>query len=153
MRLARVVQQKLYPARAPEIAGFDLAGAAFPADHTCGDYYDFVPFADGRVGIAVGDVSGHGFGPALLMAETRAYLRSLSRTSSDLRRDPAAAQPPPLPRHGRRAVRHPDADPPRPRERSLVYSSAGHIHGYVLDRAGATRHVLGSTGTPLGHLR
>ena len=84
MRLARVVQQKLYPVRAPEIEGFDLAGAAFPADHTCGDYYDFVPFPDGRVGIAVGDVSGHGFGPALLMAETRAYLRSLSRTSSDL---------------------------------------------------------------------
>ena len=115
MRLARIVQQKLYPVRAPELEGFDLAGAAFPADHTCGDYYDFVPFADGRVGIAVGDVSGHGFGPALLMAETRAYLRSLSRTSVRPGPDPAAAQPPPLPGHGGRAVRHLDADPPRPR--------------------------------------
>ena len=150
MRLARVVQQKLYPARAPGIEGFDIAGAAFPADHTCGDYYDFVPFADGRLGIAIGDVSGHGFGPALLMAETRAYLRSLARTSSDLDQV--------LRRLNRLLCQ--DTEDERfvtlmltlldPARRSLVYSSAGHIHGYVLDRAGATRHVLGSTGTPLG---
>jgi sigma-B regulation protein RsbU (phosphoserine phosphatase) len=150
MRLARVVQQKLYPPRAPELAGFDLAGAAFPADHTCGDYYDYVPFADGRVGIAVGDVSGHGFGPALIMAETRAYLRSLSRTSSDLGQ---------ILRRLNRLLCH-DTEDERfvtlmvalldPARRSLVYSSAGHIHGHVLDRDGTTRHVLRSTGAPLG---
>ena len=150
MRLARVVQQKLYPVRAPEIEGFDLAGAAFPADHMCGDYYDFVPFPDGRIGIAVGDVSGHGFGPALLMAETRAYLRSLSKTSTN---------PSQILRRLNRLLCQ-DTEDERfvtlmltlldPARRSLVYSSAGHIHGYVLDRSGATRRVLGSTGTPLG---
>ena len=150
MRLARVVQQKLYPAQAPELKGFDLAGAAFPADHTCGDYYDFVSFGDGRVGIAVGDVSGHGFGPALLMAETRAYLRSLSKTSVDLGQI--------LRRLNRLLCQ--DTEDERfvtlmltlldPVRRSLVYSSAGHIHGYVLGRSGAARHVLDSTGAPLG---
>ena len=150
MRLARVVQQKLYPVRAPEIEGFDLAGAAVPADHTCGDYYDFIRFAGGRVGIAIGDVSGHGFGPALLMAETRAYLRSLSKTSTDLAQI--------LRRLNRFLCQ--DTEDERfvtlmvalvdPARRSLLYSSAGHIHGYVLDRTGAPRHVLGSTGAPLG---
>lgn len=150
MRLARIVQQKLYPARAPELQGFDLAGAAFPADHTCGDYYDFVPFAGGRLGIAVGDVSGHGFGPAMLMAETRAYLRSLSKATSDLDE---------ILRQLNRLLSQ-DMEDERfvtlivalldPRRRSIVYSSAGHIHGYVLDCDGAPRHVLAATGTPLG---
>jgi PAS domain S-box-containing protein len=150
MRIARVVQQKLYPARAPALEGFDLAGAVFPADHMCGDYYDFIPFADGRVGIAIGDVSGHGFGPALLMAETRAYLRSLSKTSSDLAQI--------LGRLNRLLCQ--DTEDERfvtlivtlldPARRSITHSSAGHIHGYVLDRAGAVRHVLCATGTPLG---
>lgn len=150
MRLARVVQQKLYPAQAPGIEGFDLAGAAFPADQMCGDYYDFVRFTDGRVGIAVGDVSGHGLGPALIMAETRAYLRSLSRTSSDLGQI--------LRRLNRLLCQ--DTEDERfvtlmvalldPARRSFVYSSAGHIHGHVLDHRGASRQLLRATGTPLG---
>jgi PAS domain S-box-containing protein len=150
MRLARIVQQKLYPIRSPELEGFDLAGAVFSADHTCGDYYDFLPFPDGRVGIAIGDVSGHGFGPALLMAETRAYLRSLSKTSSDLaqilrRLNRLLCQDTEDERFVTLSVTLLD-----PAKKTITYSSAGHIHGYVLDRAGATRHVLSATGTPLG---
>jgi PAS domain S-box-containing protein len=150
MRLARVVQQRLYPACSPELPGFDLAGATFPADHTCGDYYDFLPAPDGRVGIAVGDVSGHGFGAALLMAETRAFLRSLARSATDLRDILAQLN----------LLLCQDTDDERfvtlmltlldPGRRSIVYSSAGHIQGFVLDRAGDTRHVLGPTGPPLG---
>jgi PAS domain S-box-containing protein len=150
MRLARAVQQKLYPARAPEIAGFDLAGATFPADQTCGDYFDFLPAADGRVGIAVGDVSGHGFGAALLMAETRAYLRSLSKSTADLGELLRQLN----------LLLCPDTEDERfvtlmltlldPARKTIVYSSAGHIHGYVLDRSGAARHVLDATGAPLG---
>jgi PAS domain S-box-containing protein len=153
MRLARVVQQKLYPARAPQLPGFDLAGAAFPADHTCGDYFDFIPDWHGRVGIAVGDVSGHGFGAALLMAETRAYLRSLSRSTTDLGE---------ILRQLNLFLCH-DTEDERfvtlmlalldPARKTIVYSSAGHIDGYVIDRSGAARQVLGSTGAPLGILR
>ncbi len=153
MRLARVVQQRLFPEGAPAIPGFDLAGAAFPADHTCGDYFDFFPTADGRLGIAIGDVSGHGFSAALLMAETRAYLRSLAEATSELTEI--------LGRLNLLLCR--DTEEGRfvtlmlalldPARRSLAYSSAGHIQGYVLDRSGATRHVLESTGTPLGLFR
>ena len=82
--LASMVQKRLYPASDPDIPGYDLAGAVFPAEATSGDYYDFVPLPDGTVVIVVADVSGHGLGPALVMAETRAYLRSLTRTTDDL---------------------------------------------------------------------
>ena len=84
LELASQVQQRLYPASSPDIPGYDLAGAVLPAEATSGDYYDFVPLPDGTVVIVVADVSGHGLGPALVMAETRAYLRSLTRATYDL---------------------------------------------------------------------
>ncbi|MCG6924270.1 MAG: SpoIIE family protein phosphatase [Acidobacteria bacterium] len=150
IRLARTVQEKLYPAGPLELAGFDLVGAAVAADHTCGDYYDFVPLEDGRVAIAVGDVSGHGLSAALLMAETRAYLRSLLRSSTDL--DEILRQ--------LNVFLCDDTEDERfvtlmlaildPARQSLVFSSAGHIPGYVLDPSGATRRALESTGMPLG---
>jgi len=75
---ARLVQQSLFPDHAPAIPGFDIAGAVFPAEETAGDYYDFIPMPDDCLGLVVGDVTGHGLGPALLMAELRAYLRALA---------------------------------------------------------------------------
>ena len=150
MRLARIVQQKLYPGAPPRLAGFDLAGAAFPADETCGDYYDFLPMADGRLGLAVGDVSGHGFSAALLMAETRAYLRSLARKETAVDAILAALN----------AFLLADTEDHRfvtlvlalldPARKSLAFASAGHIHGYVLDASGATKHVLRAASPPLG---
>jgi PAS domain S-box-containing protein len=150
MRLARVVQQKLYPTTAPCVAGFDIAGAAFPADQTCGDYFDFLPMSDGRLGLALGDVSGHGFASALLMAETRAYLRSLAKADTGLREIFGALN----------AFLHADTEDNRfvtltlalldPSRRTLAFASAGHVHGYVLGATGQTRHVLRATSPPLG---
>ena len=57
--------------------GFDLDGASYPADETGGDYYDYFPMSEGRIGVVVADVSGHGVGPALVMSQTRAYLHAL----------------------------------------------------------------------------
>ena len=79
LEIARRVQQGLFPARAPEFPGFDLAGAARPASAMCGDYYDFFTAEDGQLGIVIGDVSGHGLGPAVVMAETRGYARAFMR--------------------------------------------------------------------------
>jgi PAS domain S-box-containing protein len=84
MHLASLVQEKLYPQQPPCVEGFDIAGATFPAEVTCGDYYDFITMPNDSLGIAIGDVSGHGLGPALVMAQTRAYLRSLSQTNGNL---------------------------------------------------------------------
>jgi sigma-B regulation protein RsbU (phosphoserine phosphatase) len=73
------VQQSLLPREAPRIEGFDIAGQSIYCDETGGDYYDFMEFSElghGRVGVAVGDVAGHGIAPALLMTTVRALLRS-----------------------------------------------------------------------------
>lgn len=84
IQAAEAVQQRLYPAGPPSLHGLQLDGAAFPADVTCGDYYDYIRLADGSVVVAVGDVCGHGLGPALHMVETRAYLRALLNSGLSL---------------------------------------------------------------------
>ncbi|MGD8686320.1 MAG: SpoIIE family protein phosphatase [Syntrophobacterales bacterium] len=79
LSLAMEVQQSLLPRKAPEIAGFDIAGKSLYCDETGGDYYDFIGLSDvdtEHIGIAVGDVAGHGIAPALLMTSVRAFLRS-----------------------------------------------------------------------------
>jgi sigma-B regulation protein RsbU (phosphoserine phosphatase) len=76
MRIARKLQKSLYPRTAPTLDGFDISGRAWAAEHACGDYFDFLPMLHGAVGVVVGDVSGHGLGPALKMVETRAALQA-----------------------------------------------------------------------------
>jgi sigma-B regulation protein RsbU (phosphoserine phosphatase) len=79
LNLAMEVQQSLLPQRPPEIKGFDIAGQSIYCDETGGDYYDFIEFPElgqGHMGVAVGDVAGHGIAPALLMTTVRAFLRS-----------------------------------------------------------------------------
>ena len=66
-------------ARDEEIAGWNQ-----PADETGGDFYDFFPLPDGRFALAIADANGHGIGPALIVAETRALLRALVHQSSSL---------------------------------------------------------------------
>ena len=82
--MARQIQQGLYPKAAPTLAGCEIDGAAFPANATGGDYFDYFTLQDGSAGIVVGDASGHGVGPALLSAATRSYLRALALTHSDV---------------------------------------------------------------------
>lgn len=79
MDLAMKVQQSLLPTRAPDVAGLDIAGASIYCDETGGDYYDFIRFPEWdsrRIGIAIGDVAGHGISAALFMTTVRAFLRS-----------------------------------------------------------------------------
>jgi len=83
-RAAREIQQRLFPATAPNLPGFDIAGAAYPAKATAGDYFDYIPMLGNCLGVVVGDVSSHGMGPALLMSETRACLRTLAHGLSDV---------------------------------------------------------------------
>lgn len=149
-RAARRIQEKLLPTCAPVLPGFDISGMARPAVATGGDYFDYVSMRDGFVGIAVGDVCGHGFGPALVIASTRAFLRAFAQTHTDVAEVMALVN----------RVLTPDSLDERfvtlvlarldPRTRSIVYSSAGHQTGYVLNASGAVRFSLPSTGPPLG---
>jgi len=84
--LARKVQQRMFPKSAPDIPGFDIAGRAFPAGETCGDFFDFIPLRDETLAVVIGDVSGHGLGPALLTAELRGFLRALTLCTTTLPR-------------------------------------------------------------------
>ena len=80
---AREIQQRLLPQSAPGLPGFDIAGICRPTEATGGDFFDYVPLRDGRLGIVVADVSSHGFAPALIMAETRRVLRTLASVNND----------------------------------------------------------------------
>lgn len=73
LAVARSIQQSLLPNTMPEIEGFEIAGWNQPADQTGGDYYDWQTLPDGKVVVALADVTGHGIGPALLAAVCRAY--------------------------------------------------------------------------------
>ena len=81
--LARAVQQKLLPLHPPRTQGVDIAAAAFTADETGGDFFDFIPLPDDRLGLVVADASGHGVDAALVMAQTHAYVRSAVLTNCD----------------------------------------------------------------------
>lgn len=83
LSIARDIQQGLIPSTPPAIKGFDIAGMARPAQQTGGDYYDWQGMADGRVIVALADVTGHGIGPALVMAVCRAYARASSSAATD----------------------------------------------------------------------
>ncbi len=149
-RVAREIQQRLFPKSAPQSEVFDIAGASYPAEATGGDYFDYLSMAGGCLGIVVADVTGHGVGPALLMAETRAYLRTLALNASDAgdiltRANRVLAEDVDFERFVTVILARLD-----PRSRSLAYASAGHPSGYVLDAAGQVKGRLKRLGVPLG---
>ncbi len=75
VEIAREVQERLFPQKFPQVAGLDCFGYCRPARGVGGDYYDFLDLPGGRIGIAIGDVSGKGIAAALLMASLQASLR------------------------------------------------------------------------------
>ena len=84
LQVARSIQQSLLPKDRPPVAGFDVAGWNKPADDTGGDYFDWMTLEDGKFVATLGDVTGHGIGPALLAAICRAYARASFRAGRDL---------------------------------------------------------------------
>jgi phosphoserine phosphatase RsbU/P len=78
IEVAREVQERLFPQEFPAIDGVSLAGHCRPQQGVGGDYYDSFLLDDGRMGLAIGDVSGKGISAALLMASLRASLRGMT---------------------------------------------------------------------------
>ncbi|HXE55927.1 MAG TPA: PP2C family protein-serine/threonine phosphatase, partial [Tepidisphaeraceae bacterium] len=66
------IQRSLLPATLPTIPGFDLSASYQTSAQAGGDYYDFFPLPDGRWGVFIADVAGHGTPAAVLMAITHA---------------------------------------------------------------------------------
>jgi serine phosphatase RsbU (regulator of sigma subunit) len=150
LRIAKKIQQGLVAKAPPALAGFDIAGASYPAVETGGDYFDFIPLLDSCQGIVIADASGHGLGPALLVTETRAYLRAFALASEDIARIVALVN--------HRLVEDTGSDSfvtlflarLDPCTRSLLYASAGHPKGCFCDASGSVKAFLESTGPPLG---
>jgi sigma-B regulation protein RsbU (phosphoserine phosphatase) len=84
LEIAQEVQARLFPQCLPTVAGLDYCGHCRPAREVGGDYYDFLDLPEGRLGIAIGDVSGKGIGAALLMASLEASLRAQAPVRHDL---------------------------------------------------------------------
>jgi sigma-B regulation protein RsbU (phosphoserine phosphatase) len=84
LEIAREVQERLFPQRLPLVPGLDYCGQCRPAREVGGDYYDFLELPEGKLGIAIGDVSGKGIGAALLMASLEASLRGQALVAPDL---------------------------------------------------------------------
>lgn len=150
LRIARDVQQRLFPAIMPKLEGYDIAGASNPAEATGGDYYDIIPCPGGDLHVVIGDVTGHGLGPALLMIDVRAYLRALVMSGRSL--EELMTQ-----------VRHllvEDLGATRfvtmligrlaTSEGVLDVINAGHPSGYVLGPDGTVRMELKATAPALG---
>lgn len=149
LRVAHEVQRRFYQ-NPVAVDGLELAAACHPAAETGGDYFDFVPAPDGAVYVAIGDASGHGLGAALVMALTRASVRSLAALNLDVAEV--------LTRVNGMLVG--DLEEHRfvtlllaridTRGRLLQYANAGHVPGVVLGSDGAAPAAMPATGVPLG---
>jgi sigma-B regulation protein RsbU (phosphoserine phosphatase) len=83
LEVARKIQQGLMPRRAPRMSGLDVAGWNLPADETGGDFFDLKKLDDTTLALTVADVAGHGIGPALLVADCRAFARATLAQTRD----------------------------------------------------------------------
>jgi len=150
LEAARKLQAGFLPQRLPQIEGYELAAWWQPALGVAGDYYDAVRLPDGRLALAVADVSGHGLGPSLIMASARAMLHVLSRTISDPARILTLVNETLTPdlKLGRFVTFFLGAlDTGR---HTLNFTNAGHGPAFHLSRHSGAVRDLEATGCPIG---
>jgi phosphoserine phosphatase len=150
LEVARTIQQGLMPRRSPKMAGLDVAGWNLPADETGGDFFDLQALDDGRLALTVADVAGHGIGPALLVAECRAFIRATlaqAREPARLVEQVDVLLADDLPEDRFITLFFALYDPPRG---ILRYSSAGHGPTLLYRRATGRVEELPPHGCPLG---
>ena len=150
LRVAQLIQQQFLPKELPDLPGWEVAAYYHAATQVGGDFYDFIELPDGKIGLVVGDVTGHGVPAALVMATTRTILRTeaprlvapgavLERANAFLFAD--------IPANMFVTCLYAVLDP---RTGSLRYANAGHDLPFV--RRGPAVHELRATGMPLGAL-
>jgi serine phosphatase RsbU (regulator of sigma subunit) len=149
LEVARQLQRDLLPARAPALDGYRFEFSYRTANTIGGDYYNFLPVADGRLALVVGDASGHGIAAGLLMAIANTALR----TAVDIDPSPEAV----LDLVNRSLYR---SGGPRafmtvfygvldPSSGRLEYACAGHPYPLLRRRQGGVQE-LGAGALPLG---
>jgi serine phosphatase RsbU (regulator of sigma subunit)/anti-sigma regulatory factor (Ser/Thr protein kinase) len=148
LRVAHLIQHTLLPKELPQLAGWQISRYYQPARAVGGDFYDFLYFEDGRLGLVIGDVTDKGVPAALVMATTRSILRSSAH--------PFASPGQVLGQTN--DLLHPDIPPNMfvtclyaildPASGQLVYANAGHDLPYLRHKGEITE--LRATGMPLG---
>ncbi len=149
LQLAMEIQQRFQPTAPPIVPGYEFQGISFPCYEIGGDYYDFIQRDDGRLVIALGDVSGKGTAAALLMSSLHAAIHAqtgshdtLVETISAVNRYLADNIPP------NRFVTlfYAELDP---ESGAVSFLNAGHNPPLIVHAAG-TVEQLASGGLPLG---
>lgn len=148
LRIARLIQNTLLPKDLPALPGWHLAAYYQQAREVGGDFYDFISFEDGRLGIVIGDVTDKGVPAALVMATTRSILRSVAKGETS----------PGKVLEQTNDLLHPDIPPKMfvtclyaildPQSGQLVYANAGHDLPYRRMKVGVSE--LRAIGMPLG---
>ena len=149
---AQEIQRRLLPQRTPSIPGTEIGGVLVPAEYAAGDFYDYLTMRDGAPAFVIGDVSGHGFGPALLMSLTHTLVRVLTEIENDITKI--------LAQTNNFLVKETQDDRfvtlfyarYDVEKRTICYASAGHPPAYVMDDKGNVKARLVSTCLPLGVL-
>ena len=150
LQIAREIQRSLFPARLPEIPGFEVAADSRPCYEVGGDSYDWIDLGGGRLALVVADASGKGTPASLLMASVHAFVHARAGTD-------APAQM--MERLNRFLVARTQANQYvtlfyaelDATERRLAYVNAGHVPPYHVARDGTVRRLPGG-GPPLGLL-
>jgi sigma-B regulation protein RsbU (phosphoserine phosphatase) len=149
LQLAMEIQQRFQPTAPPVVPGYELQGISFPCYEIGGDYYDFIQREDGRLVIALGDVSGKGTAAALLMSSLHASVHAqagshetLSETISAVNRYLADN----IPANRFVTLFYAELDPA---SGALSFLNAGHNPPLIVHAAG-TVEQLASGGLPLG---
>src|SRR5687767_12184513 len=149
LQLAMEIQQRFQPTGSPQIPGYEFQGISFPCYEIGGDYYDFIQRDDGRLVIALGDVSGKGTAAALLMSSLHAAIHAqsgshdtLSATISAVNRYLADN----IPANRFVTLFYAELDP---ESGSMSFLNAGHNPPLIIHSAG-TVEQLASGGLPLG---
>jgi serine phosphatase RsbU (regulator of sigma subunit)/DNA-binding response OmpR family regulator/anti-sigma regulatory factor (Ser/Thr protein kinase) len=151
--LVELLQDHLLPDRLPRIPGLAMAARYKPSERLAqvgGDWYDAILLPDGRLGLVIGDVVGHGIGAATLMAELRAALRAYAIAEpASPARAVASLNELVTATHGRLVATllymvvddHGDG---------LRFASAGHPPPLIVSAAGTTRALAHRAAAPLG---
>jgi phosphoserine phosphatase RsbU/P len=149
LALASEIQQRFQPTAPPHINGYELQGISFPCYEIGGDYYDFIERADGRLVIALGDVSGKGTAAALLMSSLHAAIHAQSASHDSLVATISAVNrylADNIPANRFVTLFYAELDP---ESGALSFLNAGHNPPLIVHAAG-TVEQLASGGLPLG---
>src|SRR5499427_36545 len=148
-QVASEIQQRFLPAAAPQVNGYELQGISFPCYEIGGDYYDFIERDDGRLIVALGDVSGKGTAAALLMSSLHAAVHAQSGSHDTLVDTISAVNKylaDNIPANRFVTLFYAELDP---ESGSLAFLNAGHNPPLIVHSAG-TVEQLASGGLPLG---